>query len=75
MGEAKRRQEALGEDYGTESNLVSWFPVKKSQLQQLYKIVMKGSWIGIFLVLLSWIVVRFMGPALGWWELVPKESL
>jgi len=75
MGEAKRRQEALGEDYGKEPNLLSWLPVTKNQLQKLYKIVMKGSWVGIFLVLLSWIVVRFVGPSMGWWELVPTDGL
>lgn len=73
MGEAKRRQEALGEDYGTEPNMISWLPVKKQQLQKLYSIVMKGSWIGVFLVLLSWIVVRFIGPSFGWWEVVSKS--
>lgn len=75
MGEAKRRQETLGEDYGTESKIVSWFPLTKSQLQKIYDLVMKGSWIGVFIVLAYWFVVRFIGPALGWWELVPKEGM
>lgn len=75
MGEAKRRQETLGNDYGKESKIVSWFPVTKSQLEKIYNLVMKGSWVGVFIVLLSWIVVRFVGPSFGWWALVPKEGL
>ncbi len=74
MGEAKRRQEALGEDYGKESNIVSWLPVSKKQLEKVYQIVMRGSWIGVFILVASWIVVRFLGPALGWWELVPQAG-
>lgn len=75
MGEAKRRQEALGNDYGKESKIVSWFPLTKSQLEKIYNLVMKGSWVGVFIVLVSWLVVRFVGPSFGWWELVPKEGL
>jgi hypothetical protein len=74
MGEAKRRKEALGEDYGKEPNLLPWLPVTQQQLQKVYKIVMRGSWIAVFVVLLSWIVVRFIGPYFGWWELVPTGS-
>lgn len=74
MGEAKRRQEALGEDYGKEANMVSWLPVSKKQLEKVYQLVMRGSWIGVFIVVGSWIVVRFLGPAFGWWELVPKAG-
>lgn len=75
MGEAKRRQESMGEEYGKDPNLLPWLPVTQKQLQKVYDIVMRGSWIGIFIVLTSWIVVRFIGPSLGWWELVPADSL
>ena len=34
MGEAKRRKEALGEQYGQEAKFISWLPITKSQSQQ-----------------------------------------
>ncbi|NJK30767.1 MAG: DUF2839 domain-containing protein [Acaryochloris sp. RU_4_1] len=70
MGEAKRRKETLGEDYGKEPNLLPWLPVTQQQLQKVYKVVMRGSWVAVFVVLLSWIILRFIGPSFGWWELV-----
>ncbi|NJK41239.1 MAG: DUF2839 domain-containing protein [Acaryochloridaceae cyanobacterium SU_2_1] len=75
MGEAKRRQAALGEDYGKEPNMTSWLPVTKQQLQKLYDLVMKGSWVAIALLILSWIVIRFVGPYFGWWGTVDAEGL
>lgn len=74
MGEAKRRQENLGEDYGKNPYILPWLPVTQKQLQRVYEIVMKGSWIGIFIVVASWVIVRFIGPSLGWWELVPSAG-
>lgn len=69
MGEAKRRKEALGEKYGTEANILPWLPIKKSQAEQFMKWTTQGSWIGIGLLIVVWVTVRFIGPALGWWEL------
>lgn len=68
MGDAKRRKEALGEKYGQESNIVPWLPIKKSQAQQFTKLTSQGAWVGIGLLIAYWMIVRFIGPALGWWQ-------
>ena len=70
MGESKRRKEALGEQYGQEPNLVSWLPFKKSQAERFVKLSTRGAWIGIGILIAYWITVRFVGPALGWWQVV-----
>ncbi|MEB3359352.1 MAG: DUF2839 domain-containing protein [Synechococcales bacterium] len=69
MGDAKRRKEALGDQYGQEENILPWLPVKKSQARQFVAWSNRGAWIGIGLLILCWVTVRFIGPALGWWEL------
>ncbi len=68
MGEAKRRKEALGEKYGQETNVVSWLPFKKSQAEQFMKLSTRGAWIGIGVLIAYWVTMRFLGPALGWWQ-------
>ncbi|MFB2880137.1 DUF2839 domain-containing protein [Floridanema aerugineum] len=68
MGEAKRRKETLGEQYGKESSIAPWFPFTKSQAQQFVKWTNRGSWIGIGVLVVCWVSVRFIGPALGWWQ-------
>ena len=30
----------------------------------------RGTWFAIAAVILFWITLRFVGPGLGWWELV-----
>ncbi|NES18989.1 MAG: DUF2839 domain-containing protein [Symploca sp. SIO3E6] len=68
MGEAKRRKAALGEQYGKEQNIFPWLPITKSQGEQFVKWTTRGAWIGIGLMVLIWLSVRFIGPALGLWE-------
>ena len=68
MGEAKRRKEALGEKYGQESNIVPWLPITKSQAEKLGKLTNRGTWIGIVILILYWVTIRFIGPAFGWWQ-------
>ncbi|NEP09989.1 MAG: DUF2839 domain-containing protein [Symploca sp. SIO2C1] len=68
MGEAKRRKTALGEQYGKEQNIFPWLPITKSQGEQFVKWTTRGAWIGIGLVVISWLTIRFIGPALGWWQ-------
>jgi hypothetical protein len=70
MGDAKRRKEILGEKYGQEQNILPWLPIKKSQAQQFVAWTTKGAWIGIGLMVAYWVTVRFLGPGLGWWEIV-----
>ena len=67
MGEAKRRKESIGDEYGKEQRIVSWLPITKTQSQDFVKWTSRGSWIGIGLLVAWWIVVRFVGPAAGWW--------
>lgn len=69
MGDSKRRKESLGEKYGQEPNILPWLPIKKGQAQQFVSWSTRGAWIGIGLLIAYWIVVRFIGPALGWWQI------
>jgi hypothetical protein len=63
MGEAKRRKEQ-GEVNPTAT---PWWNREKSK--QFVEITTKGAWVGIGLMVAYWLVVRFIGPALGWWQL------
>jgi hypothetical protein len=67
MGESKRRKESIGDEYGKEERILSWLPITKTQSQDFVKWTSRGSWIGISLLVAWWIVVRFVGPAAGWW--------
>lgn len=69
MGEAKRRKESLGEKYGQEANIFPWLPITKNQADQLQVWVNRGTWIGIGFLIVFWVTLRFIGPALGWWQL------
>ena len=68
MGEAKRRKEALGEEYGQESRMLSWLPITKSQSQKFMQWTTTGAWTGIGLLIFAWLTVRLIGPAFGWWQ-------
>jgi hypothetical protein len=67
MGEAKRRKESIGDEYGKEQRIVAWLPITKTQSEDFVKWTSRGSWIGISVLVAWWIVVRFVGPAAGWW--------
>lgn len=71
MGDSKRRKEKLGEKYGQEANILPWLPFKKSQAEQFVKWSTTGAWAGIGLLVAYWVVVRFLGPSLGWWQVSP----
>jgi hypothetical protein len=68
MGEAKRRKEALGDKYGQDPYILPWLPITKAQSEQFVKWTTKGAWIGIGLLVVFWIAIRFIGPSLGWWQ-------
>jgi hypothetical protein len=68
MGESKRRKEILGEKYGQEQQVFPWLPLSKNQADQVVQWTTKGAWIGIGLLVVYWIVVRFVGPSFGWWQ-------
>ena len=69
MGDSKRRKETIGEKYGQEPNILPWLPVTKVQAQQFVKLSTRGAWIGIGLLVAYWVVVRFIGPGLGFWQI------
>lgn len=68
MGEAKRRQSS---DANAKANqpLLPGLPITKQQSEQIIAITTKGAWIGIGALVVVWLTVRLIGPALGWWEL------
>jgi hypothetical protein len=68
MGEAKRRKAALGDKYGQEPYILPWLPITKSQSQQFMAWTTRGAWIGIGLLIVTWLTVRLLGPAFGWWQ-------
>lgn len=68
MGDSKRRKESLGEKYGQEPNVLPWLPVTKNQAQKFVSWSTRGAWVGIGALVIYWVVVRFIGPGLGWWQ-------
>jgi hypothetical protein len=68
MGESKRRKEQLGEKYGKEPPIFPWLPITKTQANQFVQWTTRGAWGGIVLLVIFWLVVRFVGPAFGWWQ-------
>lgn len=70
MGEAKRRKTTLGEQYGQDNRILPWVPVTKSQAELFVSLTTRGAWIGIVLMVVVWVTIRFIGPAFGWWEVV-----
>jgi hypothetical protein len=68
MGEAKRRKTTLGEKYGQETRVLPWVPITKTQGEQFVTWTTRGAWIGIGIMVVAWVTIRFIGPAFGWWE-------
>ena len=81
MGEAKRRKKLglspkkIKKNFNSDTSpkIVEWLPITTQQKDNFIKMSIKGGWIGIALLVLLWVVVRFIGPALGWWT--PADSL
>ncbi len=76
MGEAKRRADqglpprqnkATRSKQDTSPRIFPWLPITENQKNQFYAITIRGGWIGIGLLVAVWVVVRFVGPAAGWW--------
>ena len=73
MGEAKRRKAQLGDEKyleGQKEYAYPFLPITKQQSEAILKITKQSAWIGIGLLVVFWIVLRFIGPSLGWWQLV-----
>ena len=75
MGEAKRRaQQGLPPKQTNKtkkmSNKISpLLPITKDQQERFFSITKTGAWIGVFLLVIFWVTVRFIGPTAGWWTL------
>jgi Protein of unknown function (DUF2839) len=66
MGEAKRRKSTLGEQYGQDTRILPWVPITKSQAELFVSLTTRGAWIGIGVMVVVWVTIRFIGPAFGW---------
>ena len=81
MGEAKRRKSlglsprdvASKKEINDSPRIINWLPVTENKKDSFIKLSIRASWIGIGLLVLLWIVVRFIGPAAGWW--IPADSI
>ena len=76
MGEAKRRKtlglppkKNIKTKFDESPRLFEWLPLTINQRDNLLKLSIKASWYGIGGLVILWIVVRFIGPAAGWWTL------
>ena len=73
MGEARRRSEqglkprSKKNPRSESPRIVSWFPVTQAQRDQFIQLSIRVGWIGIAALVILWIIVRFVGPAAGWW--------
>ena len=81
MGEAKRRKtlgltpkkNKIKNNFDQSPRIFDWLPITVSQKDSLIKLSIKASWFGIGALVILWVVVRFIGPAAGWWT--PADSL
>lgn len=79
MGEAKRRaiqglpprqpKANLSRPADTSGRILPWLPLSRQQADRFVQFSTRGAWVGIGALVLFWLTVRFIGPALGWWEL------
>ena len=78
MGEAKRRadqglppraKKPPGRAADPSPRLVAWLPFTRQQADRFIELSTRGAWVGIGALVLFWLTVRFLGPALGWWQL------
>ena len=77
MGEAKRRKtlgmppkkNIINSKEDNSRRLFEWLPLTINQRDSFMKLSIKASWFGIGGLVLLWVVVRFIGPAAGWWTL------
>ena len=76
MGEARRRaekglpprqQKNIRSNRDDSPRILPWLPITENQKSQFYSMTTRGAWIGIGSLIVLWIVVRFVGPAAGWW--------
>ena len=81
MGEAKRRknlglpprQVSSKKEIDYSPRIIKWLPFTENQKNYFIKLSIRAGWFGIALLIILWIVVRFIGPAAGWWT--PADSI
>lgn len=61
MGEAKRRKTTMGEEYGQDTRILSWVPITKSQAELFVSWTTRGAWVGIGVMVVAWVTIRFIG--------------
>jgi len=64
MGEAKRRQAALGDRYGRKASKISQLKLDKSQKEKLLKWTTEGLLISLASLAVLWLTFQFSG--MGW---------
>jgi hypothetical protein len=78
MGEAKRRADqglppratkVASRPADTSPRVLPWLPLSRQQADRFVQLSTRGAWVGIGALVLFWLTVRFLGPALGWWHL------
>ena len=77
MGEAKRRErlglppkkKGVKTKIDKSQRIFDWLPLTTNQRDALINLSIKASWFGIGSLVFLWVLVRFIGPALGWWTL------
>ena len=70
MGEARRRSEQGLPPKTSKENtggLFSQMSNTQNLQEKFFAITKTGSWIGIGILIIFWITVRFIGPSAGWW--------
>ena len=75
MGEAKRRKKLglppkkinIKSSSDKSPRMVEWLPITVDQKDSFIKFSIKASWFGIGGLIILWLIVRFIGPAAGWW--------
>ena len=77
MGEAKRRKRlglppkknSTQIKFDESPRIFEWLPLTVNQRDNFIKLSIKASWVGIGGLVFLWVIVRFIGPAAGWWTL------
>ena len=81
MGEAKRRK-TLGlppreispkRKIDDSPRIINWLPFTENQKEYFIKLSIRVGWFGIASLILLWVIVRFIGPAAGWWT--PADNI
>ena len=81
MGEAKRRK-TLGlpprkispkREIDDSPRIINWLPFTENQKEYFIKLSIRVGWFGIAFLILLWVIVRFIGPAAGWWT--PADNI